>query len=61
MMFNASVEVISNGTSVFCGGATNDMPRVTFNESMEIFGKKVATILYVTACIIITVYSGTSE
>ena len=56
MTFNASVQVISNGTSVSCGGAMSDMPRVTFDESVEIFGKKVVTILYVTACIIITVY-----
>ena len=34
MTFTASEDVISNGTSVFCGGAS-DNPRVTFNCNCE--------------------------
>ena len=39
MTFTASVDLISNGSWVFCGGARNDMPRVTFNQTIYTFGE----------------------
>ena len=44
MTFTASEDVISNGTSVFCGGASNDNPRVTFNVTVNIFGENYSYI-----------------
>ena len=46
MTFTASVDIIANGTLVFCGGASNDMPTLTvpFNRTVNIFGEK-STIL----------------
>ena len=38
MTFTAAVDAVSNGSWVFCGGVTNDMPRETFNETVNIFG-----------------------
>ena len=42
MTFTASVSVISNGTWVSCRNSTNE-PRVTFNETVVIFGEKMVT------------------
>ena len=39
MTFNASVDLISNGSLVFCGGAINDTSRVTFNETVDTVGE----------------------
>ena len=43
MSFTASEVVISklNGTSVFCGGSNDDIPRVTFTETVNILGEKL--------------------
>ena len=45
MTFTASVDIIINGSSVFCGGAINDMSRVTFNQTVNIFGEKSVAIM----------------
>ena len=45
MTFTASVDTIINGSSVFCGGAISDMPRFTFNQTVNIFGEKSVAIM----------------
>ena len=38
MTFTAAVDGVSNGSWIFCGGSIVDMPRETFNETVNIFG-----------------------
>ena len=42
MAFTASVGVISNGTVVSCSNSTAE-PRMTFSETVDIFGEKKVT------------------